>query len=168
MKAKNQERIQAEVNEVNQTITFILGEKEKSLEIGILSEEIKNQALFHGLKQKIGDAAAIPRNELTGKSATTEEKWQAISEMIDRLSNGIWNVGREGGSNISILLIKALYEFYKGEKSMEYIRKNLSEKTPQERKALSLNPKIAKIIQKLEAEQVKNLSIDSDDLLDNF
>jgi hypothetical protein len=168
MKAKNQERIQAEINEVNQTISFSLGEQNRVLDVNSLTDEIKNQALFHGLKQKIGDAAAIPRNEMTGQSATTIEKWQAINEMIDRLVNGQWNIGREGGSNISILLVKALFEFYKGEKSMEYIRKNLSEKTPQERKAISLNPKVAKIIAKLEAEQVKSLSIDSDDLLDNF
>lgn len=165
---KDQTRIQAQVNEVNNSITFTLGENEKTLNVETLTDEIKHQALLHGLKQKIGDSAAIPRNELTGQSATTQEKWQAISEMIDRLSQGIWNVGREGGSNISILLVKALFEFYNGEKSLDYIRSQLAAKTPQERKALSLNPKISKIIDRLEKEQLKTLSINSDDLLSNF
>lgn len=165
---KNQDRVSVNYNEAENILTWTLGENTTSLQVDDLTQDIQHQSKIHGIRQKVGDAMAIPRNELTGHSATISEKWAALVAMVERLKAGEWNVGREGGSNISILLIKALYEFYKGEKSMDYIRKNLSEKTPQERKALSLNPKIAKIIQKLEAEQVKNLSIDSDDLLDNF
>ena len=169
MKTEKNEKLTCSIDEQNQALTFsVEGLGSETVLVNELSQSIRDYAILHGLKQKIGDAAAIPRNEMTGKSATSQEKWQAVVEMVARLRGGEWNRGREGGSNISILLVKALFEFYKGEKSLDYIRANLANKTPQERKALSLNPKIAKIIEKLEREQVKSLNIDTDSLLDDF
>ena len=161
-------KITCEVDFNNQTLLFKQGEKTRLIEAEKLEAEIQIHGKLHGIKQKIVDATAISRDEMTGKSASPETKWQALLDMAARLEGGVWNVGREGGSNISLLLVKALFEFYGGEKTMEYIRNQLAAKTPQERKALSLNPKISKIIDKLEKEQLKTLSIDSDDLLNRF
>jgi hypothetical protein len=61
-------------------------------------------ALIHGYTQKIGDAAAIPKNEATGKSATDAEKRAAMAEIVDRLLEGEWNGKREGGVNIEALV----------------------------------------------------------------
>jgi hypothetical protein len=62
-------------------------------------------ALIHGYTQKIGDAAAIPKNETTGKSATDAEKRAAMQEIVDRLLDGEWNGDRKsGGLNIEALV----------------------------------------------------------------
>lgn len=62
-------------------------------------------ALVHGYTQKIGDAAAIPKNETTGKSATDAEKRAAMAEIVDRLLDGEWNGDRKGGGlNIDALV----------------------------------------------------------------
>src|ERR1700745_2473137 len=49
-----------------------------------LSESIKAQLILHGLKQKICDAAAIPRNPETGRSATPKEKFDAMQAVAAR------------------------------------------------------------------------------------
>ena len=53
-----------------------------------LSTEILSQALLHGLKQKLVDAAAIARNVDTGASATVADKKEAVMEIHSRLLEG--------------------------------------------------------------------------------
>lgn len=165
---ENQTKITCNIDFNGQSLTFKQGENMRVVEINKLGEEIQIHGKLHGIKQKIVDATAISRDEMTGKSASPVIKWQALTEMANRLESGIWNVGREGGSNVSLLLVRALFDFYQGAKTMDYIKIQLAEKTPQERKALSLNPKISKIIDKLEKEQLKTLDINSDALLDTL
>lgn len=137
-----------------------------SLSVGQLTEEIRNAALMHGLKQKLVDAAAISRNPDTGRSATTEDKYNAVREVYERLLSGQWNKQREGGSggNSGGLLFRALLCLYSA-RTPEQIRAFLAGKTDEEKVALRKLQPIAAIIEQLKAESVKTDGIDGAALL---
>lgn len=136
---------------------------EGTISVGLndLSDEIKTQALMHGLKQKIVDAAAIGRNPETGKSATVKEKFAAMKEVADRLQNGEWNKQREAGTSTGGLLVRALQRLYP-KKDAEEIQAFVEGKDRKEQAALRANPKVAAIIAEIRSE---NSEIDTDGLL---
>ena len=85
--------------------------KELSLTAGMLSNEIMEYAIWHGIKQKLVDAAAISRNTETGRPATIEDKFNAVKVVFDRITSadGTWNAVREGGGGATGgLLLRAL------------------------------------------------------------
>ena len=65
------------------------------------------QAKFHGYEQKVRDAAAIPRDLKTGRSASPQEKFDAMERVVGALHAGTWNVK---SSQIVALNRAALYE----------------------------------------------------------
>lgn len=148
-------------------LTFANG-KRLTLQVRDLPEPILAQALMHGLKQKLVDAAAISRNPDTGASATVEDKFQAVKEVYDRLLAGEWNKraasgeGGEGG-----LLFRALAKFYDGAKSEEEIREFLAGKSKAEQAALRENARIKPIIEALRP-KAKPTAMDTDAMLDGF
>jgi len=95
-------------------ITFTVGEKSFDLLTTTLDVEIRKQAMFHGLVQKISDRAAIGRDPETGASASPEEKFTAMKECAERLQNGgPWNVvSTGGGANAGGLLYRAMKAIY--------------------------------------------------------
>jgi len=131
--------------------------------LGELNSTIIEQATLHGLKQKLVDAAAISRNPDTGRSATIDDKYNAVREVYERLLAGSWNKGRgDGGSSGSGgLLFRALCIMYPN-KTPEALRSFLEGKTKSECAALRATPKIAAIIDTLRA---PSGDIDTDDLL---
>ena len=131
--------------------------------LGELNSTIIEQATLHGLKQKLVDAAAISRNPDTGRSATIDDKYNAVREVYDRLLSGQWNKGRGDGSSTGNggLLFRALCQMYPG-KTPEALRAFLDGKTKSECAALRATPKIAAIIDTLRA---PSGDIDTDDLL---
>lgn len=146
------------------TLTFANG---KTLTIGKddLTEEQRTRALLRGVKEKLVDAAAISCNPETGRSATIDDKYNAVKAVYDRLLAGQWNAAREGGGGGSGgLLFKALCRMYSN-KSPEQIAAFLAGKTDADKTALRKNPKIAAIIEELRAETGKAANIDTDELL---
>ena len=139
--------------------------QELALTTGQLSNHVKECALFHGLKQKLVDAAAISRNTETGRTATVEDKYQAVKTVFDRLLSGQWNATREGGGTSGGLLLQALVRMYAGRKTPDELRAFLAEKTDAEKTALRKNPRVAQIIEEIRAEQGKAANIDTDELL---
>lgn len=131
-----------------------------------LSGNIVAQALLHGLKQKLVDAAAISRNTETGRSATPQDKFEAVKEVYDRLLAGEWNKRREGGTSVAGgLLVQALVKLYAGRKTAEQIKEFLEGKTDAEKAALRKAPTVAAIIEELKAAKVKTDGVDTDALL---
>jgi hypothetical protein len=129
-------------------LTFSNG-LELSLQLADLTSGIMEQATLHGLKQKLVDAAAISRNPETGRSATVDDKYNAVKEVFDRLLAGQWNKTRgEGTTTAGGLLFRALCVMYT-DKPPEAIKAFLDKKTPAEKAALRTNPKIATIIDTL-------------------
>lgn len=128
---------------------------EINVDAGSLSDDIRHQAMMHGLKQKIVDAAAISRNPETGRSATITDKFDAMSEVATRLYAGEWNKRREGGTGAGAggLLFAALVRLYAGRKSDDEIRTFLAGKTDAEQAALRASSRVAPIIAEIKAER---------------
>ena len=117
-----------------------------------LVASVQEQALFHGLKQKLVDAAAISRNPETGRSASIEDKYQAVKTVYDRLIAGHWNAVRgEGGTGG--LLFAALCRMYAGRKTEDELREWLGTKDKKAQAELRKNPKVAAIIEQIKAER---------------
>ena len=142
-----------------------------------LSPDILSQALLHGLKQKLVDAAAIARNIDTGASATTADKKEAVMEIHSRLLEGAWNKGRAAGDGTngkgSILLL-ALQRLQPKRDAVE-LAEWLKARTDAERAALAKNAKILPHVQAIQAERAeraaaaaKKSGIDSDELLNGL
>lgn len=126
------------------TLAFSNGET-LAIDADTLTDVICEQALMHGLKQKLVDAAAISRNPDTGRTASIDDKYNAVKEVYDRLLAGQWNKNREGGSVKGGMLFRALCIMY-ADKSPEAIRAFLEKKTAAEKTALRNTKKIADII----------------------
>ena len=129
-----------------------------------LTNHVMEYAIFHGLKQKLVDAAAISRNPETGRAASVEDKYQAVKTVYDRLLTGQWNATREGGATGGLLL-QALVRMYDGRKTVDELKAFLLDKSDAEKTALRRNPRVATIIEEIRAEQGKATDIDSDELL---
>ena len=133
-----------------------------------LTPELREMAALHGLKQKIGDAAAISRDPASGRSATLSTKYDAAREVLERLTiSQTWNKGREGGGATGGLLLRALCQFY-SDKEPEEVRAWLETMDDAKKQALRVNPKISELIMKLKAEKPETRAIDSDALLAGF
>lgn len=144
-------------------ITFASGNI-LTLTTAMLSIEVANQALLHGLKQKLVDAAAIGRNPETGRSATVDDKEVAVREVFDRIigPDGRWNKGRgEGEGNVGGLLLSALCRLYPAKTAAD-LREWLGTKDAEQKKALRDTPRIATIMAEIKEERAK----DSDDAPD--
>jgi hypothetical protein len=118
-------------------------------------------AWAHGVKQKVGDRGAIPRDPDTGKSATDAEKQARMLETAQRLATGgTWNTVAEGGGSEGGLLYRALIELGA---SPERAREKLAAMSRAEQAALRANPRVVPIIDRLRAKVGEG--IDSDELL---
>jgi hypothetical protein len=130
-----------------------------------LTPEIREIALLHGLKQKLVDAAAMSRNPITGRSATIEDKFEAVSIVHKRLLAGAWNAPREGSGATGGILFQALCRLYEGRKTPDELREYLAGKSDTEKTALRKNSRIAAVIEEIRAETGKDSGIDTDELL---
>lgn len=149
------------------TLTFAHG-AELIVTPSMFTPEIVAQATMHGLKQKLVDAAALSRNPDTGRSATTEDKFNAVKEVFDRLLSGHWNKPREGAGAVKGgLLFAALCRMQPG-KSAEEIRAWLDSKTDEQKSALRKNPKVAAVIAEIQSERAKSDDVDTEELLDEL
>lgn len=134
-----------------------------------LTREVWDAAVMHGLKQKVGDAAAISRNPETGRSATTDDKFDAMAEVLNRLMAGNWNKPREAGDGAGAggLLFKALCRV-KSDKTPAEVKAYLDGRSKEEQAALRKVPVIAAAIDALRAESAKAAGIDGEALLADF
>lgn len=134
-------------------LTFANGER-LSIDASQLTPDIAAQAMMHGLKQKLVDAAAISRNPDTGRSATVDDKFTAVREVFDRLIAGEWNKRREGGgASGGGLLLSALVRLYSGRKTEQQLREYVTGLTEKEQATLRASERIAPIIAAIKAER---------------
>lgn len=137
-----------------------------------LTEDLQRQAMLHGLKQKLVDAAAISRDPDTGRSATIDDKFAAVEQVFLRLTREhAWNaVVRDGsGGGSGGLLRAALVRLFDGRQTPEQIDAFLGAKTDAEKAALRASAKVAPIIETIKAERAaksqKAGAVDTDALL---
>lgn len=161
---KRNATISATITNGTLALTFANGET-LTLRADALTTDMQQQAIMHGLKQKLVDAAAISRNPETGRAASVEDKYQAVKTVYDRLLAGAWNATREGGGATGGLLLQALCRMYAGRKTPDELKAFLGDKTDAEKTALRKNPRVAQIIEDIRVEQGKIANIDTDELL---
>lgn len=153
-------------------LTFANGERLR-IEPQQLTAALQREAIIHGLKQKLVDAAAISRNPDTGNSATADDKYRAVKKVYDRLLAGEWNATRGAGDGASGtgLLFRALMKFYPG-KTAEETRAFITTLDKAKQAAMRANPKIAAIIEELKAADARDGKDSGDDetdaLLESF
>lgn len=144
--------ISTDIVEGNLIMVFGNGES-LSVDPAALSEEIRTAAMLHGLKQKLGDAAAISRNPDTGRSASLDDKIAAVREVFDRITSpdGTWNKVRESGegSGNGGLLFRALCNLYAGKRTPEQIAAFLAAKTDGEKALLRRMEPVAGEIERI-------------------
>ena len=131
-----------------------------------LTGDITFAAIMHGLKQKLVDAAAMSRNPETGRSATIEDKYNAVRVVYERLLAGQWNAVRGEGSGTGGMLLSALVRLYDGRKTPEQVREYLATLTDAQKTALRANSRVAPIIEQIRAE--RGQATDTDALLDEL
>lgn len=131
-----------------------------------LAEAVRARGLIHGLKQKCVDAAAIARDPTTGRSATVEDKRNAVARVIDMLSRGLWTERKaaERRSDDNALLVDALAEVLG--KPRDAIIDKVRSYTKAQLNALRISERVKPVLERLEREAGGGL--DSDALLDEM
>ncbi|RMH12688.1 MAG: hypothetical protein D6698_15025 [Gammaproteobacteria bacterium] len=124
-------------------LTFILPNgKEMEFPANALPEKIKEQAMLHGLAQKLGDKL--------NKTTSVGEMEALLTELWEQLISGQWNASRgpSGG-----LLAKAIARI----KGIELAdaAKVLSEMDDETKKALRKHPAIEKAILEIKMEELE-------------
>lgn len=148
------------------TVTFSNG-KDLSIDVATLSPEIQRQAMLHGIKQKLVDAAAMSRDAENLNSNQVDAKYEAVRTVHARLTSDhpSWNKERAAPgtpANGNNLLVRALMQMTGRDKT--YVDDFLSSKTKEQRAALKRNPRVLAIIAELQAATVSQ-GVDTDELL---
>jgi hypothetical protein len=143
-------------------ITFhVVGAGDVVLNMAAVDPVIAKRAAFHGMIQRLSDAAAIPRNPETGQPASPEEKRAAIAALADHYASGTmeWNRKRASGEGAVSggLLRRALEEMYPGKDIPAFLKG----KTKAEQAALRASAKVAPIIARMQSEAVKGIDVEA-------
>ena len=150
-------------NTVRQCYQFA-NDSQITVTAGAFPHAIWEHAKWHGIKQKLMDAAALSRNPETGRSATIGDKYDAMKTVFDRMSiDGQWNAVTRGpsGPKIDGTLLMALVRLYPA-KSPAALREYLGGKSTAEQTAMRGNPKIAPMIAIIVAEMAAAANTDFD------
>jgi hypothetical protein len=145
---------------------WLSGNKSMSVNVNMLAAPIAVEAMMHGLKQKITDAAATPAGMYS-----EAERWEFMAEVLNRISGDSpsWNApsaGGGGGSSGSLLL-RAICRWKSATETaeVEKYREWLAAKSAAEKTALEQHPAIKPHLDALRAERAKSTEVDSDALL---
>ena len=76
--------------------TFGDGIEPLSVDVAALAADVREHAMYHGIGQKVGDAAAL------GKGSTVAQKRAAMAEVIETLVGGEWNRKRAGAPKLNL------------------------------------------------------------------
>lgn len=144
-------------------LTFTVGSASFTIDPATFAEEIRNRAMAHGFVQKISDAAAIAKSELTGDAAKdAATKFEAMRSVAERLESGEWSKRSGDGSGpVAGIIYRAFEEWAlamaaKGKKdapTAEKLRSVYDAKSRAEQLALRNVPAIAKIIDRIKSER---------------
>lgn len=130
--------------------------------------EAARRAMCHGFIQRISDRAAIGRDPDTGKSATPQDKYDAMRELADHITaTGEWNLPRAAGTAAPKggILLTALCRLFPT-RPRDDVKKWLAAKSAAERTALRKSDAVARIIR--EIEDAAGKGVDGDALLDEL
>lgn len=156
--------ISATHNAENNTLTFTVGDAGSfDIPINDLAPELRDRAMLHGLVQKVSDAAAMPKAELTGDpKKDAKAKLENMTAVRDRLMAGDWSRrAGEGSGPVAGLIFRAFSEFAEGAAKKakkpvptpEALRKFYDGKSRAEQLSLRNIPEVSTIIERMKAER---------------
>ena len=150
------------------------GAGEFSLNVDELDGTVRREALVHGLRQKISDAAAISRDVLPDDpAAAAKMKFDAMADVADRLRSGEWNARKGDGSAPVAGIIYRAFEAWAMARAAEkgatltpeQCRASYDNRDRAGQFALRKVPAIAEIIERMKAERGGSDSVDADAIL---
>lgn len=135
----------------------------------------REYAEFHGWKQRLADAAAISRDDETGRPASPEDKLNAIRARIEHYESGSdeWSMvgGGGGGKSLTIEAI-ALVKDIDYEAAQAIVARYADEKYDGDtRKALAYlrqGERVARAMETIRAERTPEPKLDADEALDEL
>lgn len=133
-----QAAISATISSTSVSLAFANG---KSIYIAFddLSGDVQRRAVGRAIADKLVDAAAISRDPVTGRSATVEDKYDAVRAVADRLLAGEWSKPRESaGATAGTLLLQALVRIFP-KRSPEALKAWLAGKSDEEKRNMQAN-----------------------------
>lgn len=112
-KLKSNATMAVEINQSANTIIFTVRDAGAiTLDMSRLSPDVIAYAAFHGMKQRIADAAAMSRNPDTGAPASPQDKFDAMQALAEHYMSGTgeWavRVASGGAGKPSGLTLRAL------------------------------------------------------------
>lgn len=155
-------------NDVGQIRFEIVGGDTLTVDVTALPAEIREYAAYHGLLQKIGDAAALD------KGSTPAEKQAAMEAVIANLRDGIWNVRGSGdgeGRTPGGIMLAAYAEFIRRGAAAKKlpapddatIAAQWAKQSPERQREIYKTPAIAAIAAEIRA--AKSGAVDTEALL---
>ena len=135
-----------------------------------LSEEIRDAAMRHGLRQKIADAAAMSRNPETGKPASILDKRARVNSVVDNLINGHWTAPTRAGSGETSLrsrVVEAIRRMNQAKSSMA-VEEALAAKSTAEINAMAAVPRVASVIAEIKRERMGEAASAAESALDEL
>jgi len=151
--------IECNVEAMTLTLTFGNGDT-ATLAANDLSKETRNVALLHGLKQKLGDGAAL------GKGSTVAEKQGAVLKVLDSLREGRWNAIRSAvrkGMGLLDLQTEAMGRYLASvgkERPADTVREKLKGMSQAQRAAYMASEAVAPFWAEVQAEQAADAAVD--------
>lgn len=139
------------------------------LDVSKLSDDVLEQARIHGLRQKLGDAAAMSRNPETGQSATIADKRNRVDAVAQYLRDGHWTAPTRATPETSnrAILVDALCRLNTSADRAK-IADAIAAKTPAEIAAMSAVPRVASVIAAIRAERSAVSAESAESMLDEL
>lgn len=155
------------VDFASMTITWqVKGAGALSLDVSKVNQANRERAMLHGFVQRVSDAAAMSRDTKTGKSATPQEKYEAMQRLVEHYASGAegWSPVREGSGagagrkaakeHPQAELLRMALLIHSPEKGAETIAKFVSERSAAQITALVLSEQLKAAVE-LAKEQLR-------------
>jgi hypothetical protein len=174
-KFKSNSVIAWSVNTAARSLTAtVKGVGDITLNLSTVSQANLDYAAFHGLKQRLTDAAAIGRDEESGASATPQEKYDAIMRVRDHLASGSadWRLrGEAGDRGEQSIIVQALARVQRTDEAtirekVEAMAEKRGVKPAAVLRKLATAPDVARAIDAIRAE--RGFAADAEDLLEEL
>lgn len=162
------------IDEVTNRLTFeVRGAGTLTLNLATVSQANRDYAALHGFKQRIADAAAIPRDE-DGVAASPLEKYEAMAALIEHYESGAegWTraraAGAGGGRDTSGLTLRAMARVWPERDPEELVAGIMAKRGIDRKAALGVFAKSDKVLAAIAEIKAAASSVDADDLLDEI
>lgn len=134
----------------------------------LFPDNIQTQCRAYGAREKMTNAASLSRDPETGLPATAAAKRERVLRVIEAMMAGQWEVRGAGVTSDDTILMQAIAEAC--EIGADAARETVLAWSTTERRAMTEDPTIAPIFQRLRAEATKRAAagVDTTALLAKF